>query len=122
MKRYCGGPCKCFSALQLQLQANYKAILKWLAFYPLALPGVYCWRPLSSGTHYRGSGILLAESRKSTKKSRKTGKNTENLAGNWKMSFCSHRKLKRSVERRKKHIFSAESQKQTPYSRPSLQY
>ncbi len=57
---------------------------------------------------------------KGLKKSQKTGKNTENVAGNREMPFWSHRKLKKkSAESWKKHIFSAESRKQTPYSQPS---
>ncbi len=56
------------------------------------------------------------KSRKALKSPGKPGKNTENLAGNQKMPFWSQGKLKKSAESREKHIFYAESQKQTPYS------
>ena len=65
--------------------------------------------------------MLLAESQKSTRKvpeNRK--KNAENLTGNRKMPFLSHGKLKKkkNAESRKRHIFSAESWKQTPIPSP----
>ena len=57
-------------------------------------------------TTYWGLGILLAESRRSIKKSWKPGKSIGNLARNRKMPFWCHRKLnKKSADSRKKHIF-----------------
>ena len=55
-----------------------------------------CGKP---GELKRGPGILLAESRKSTKKSQKTIKNIEDVAGNRKMPFWSHGKLEETGNR-----------------------
>ena len=58
--------------------------------------------------------MLLAESRKSTKKVPDTGKNTENLAKNRKMPFWSHGKLKKNLRKAEKSIFFLRKAGNTP--------
>ncbi len=53
----------------------------------------------------RGPGILLAESRKSTKKVPENRKNTENVAGNRKIPFWSYGKMKKILQKARKGIF-----------------
>ncbi len=66
----------------------------------------------------------MADSQKSSKKSWKTGKNTENVAGNWTMPFRSHGKLKKICGKPEKAYFSCRKPEtvpgETPYSWPSL--
>ena len=56
---------------------------------------------------------------KALKKSRKTGKNTENVAGNQKTPFWSHGKLKKNLQKGGKGIFFMRKAGNRPYSRPS---
>ncbi len=84
----------------------------------------YVFKSCLKGSQYasyeRGAVILLAESRKSTKKvpenrkkSRKFGRKPEN-------AILESRKIeKKSAKNRKTHIFVAENRKETPYYPPS---
>ena len=67
-----------------------------------------------------GPGILMAENWKSTKK---VPENRKKIQKVWPETGRSHfgvtESWKKSAESRKRHIFSAESRKQIPYSRPS---